>query len=77
MTKEELEKYCSENEPTEIIRDKVSRWIQRVWVNGSVKIVESYSYKYDDETLIKNTDITKFRDSFNVLSVSRREVTNG
>lgn len=73
----DLEKYCSENEPTDIIRDKVGRWIQRIWVKGSVKVIESYSYKYDDETLIENTDITKFRDSFNVLSVNREEVANG
>ena len=77
MTKEDLYQYCSENEPTEIIRDKVGRWVQRIWVKGSVKVIESYSYKYDDETLIENTDITKFRDSFSVLSVNREEVANG
>lgn len=73
----EIEQYCTENEPTEIIRDKVGRWVQRIWVKGDTKIVESYSYKYNDELLLTNTDITKFRDSFNVLSVNREEVANG
>ena len=72
----EIEQYCNENEPTEIIRDKVGRWMQRIWVKDETKIVESYNYKYDDELLLTNTDITKFRDSFNVLSVNREEVAN-
>jgi hypothetical protein len=73
----DLEKYCNENEPTEIIRDKVGRWVQRIWIKGGVKIVESYSYEYSDDFLLNNRDIKKFRASYNVLNVNREEVTNG
>lgn len=77
MTKEELEKYCNENEPSEIIRDKVGRWTQRIWNLENSRIIESYTSRYDVKLLLENTDITKYRDSFNVLSVNREEVANG
>lgn len=77
MTNEDLEKYCIENEPTETLRDEVGRWVQRIWKLENSKIIESYTYKYDVKLLLQNTDMTKFRDSFNVLSVNREEVAHG
>lgn len=73
----DLEDYCSENEPTEILTDKVGRWINRVWQLENSKIIESYSYAYDEATLLENKDITKYRDAFAVQSVNREEVANG
>ena len=74
---EDLEKYCSENEPTEILTDKVGRWINRIWELENSKIIESYSYAYDETLLLENKDITKYRDAFAVQSVNREEVANG
>ena len=77
MTKEEIEQYCSEKEPTEILTDKVGRWINRVWQLENSKIIESYTYQYDEATLLENKDITKYRNAFAVQSVNREEVANG
>ena len=74
LTNEELEQYCSENEPIEIIRDEVGRWVKRVWVDGSF---ETYTYKYDVATLLSNKDITKYRDAYTIVSVERKEAVNG
>lgn len=74
MTNEEIDQYCSENEPIEILRDEVGRWVKRIWDNG---ITETYTYKYDVELLLNNKDITKYRDAYNVLSVERKEAING
>ena len=74
---EDLEKYCSENEPNEILTDKVGRWINRIWQLENSKILESYTYQYNEDTLLENKDITKYRDAFAVQSVNREEVANG
>ena len=73
----EIEKYCSENEPTEILTDKVGRWINRVWQLENSKIIESYTYQYDEATLLENKDITRYRNAFAVQSVTREEIANG
>ena len=77
MTNEEIELYCSENEPNQILTDKVGRWINRIWQLENSKIIESYTYQYDETTLLENKDITKYRDAFAVQSVNREEVANG
>jgi vacuolar-type H+-ATPase subunit B/Vma2 len=77
MTNEEMEQYCSDNEPTEIKRDRVERWIERIWHLTNSIIIERYTYKYDENTLIENTDTTKYRDAFNVVSIDREGVLNG
>lgn len=74
MTNEEIDQYCSENEPIEILRDEVGRWVKRIWDNG---ITETYTYKYDVELLLNNKDITKYKNSFDVEIVERKEVANG
>ena len=56
---EDLEKYCSENEPNEVLTDKVGRWINKVWQLKNSKIVESYTYNYDEITLLQNKDSQK------------------
>ena len=74
MNSEEIDQYCSENEPIEVIRDTVGRWVKRTWNNG---ITETYTYKYDVELLLNNKDITKYRDAYTIVSVERKEVVNG
>ena len=74
MTREEMEQYCSENEPIEVIRDEIGRWIKRIWDNG---IIETYTYKYDVDTLLNNNDITKYRDAYAIVSIDRKEANNG
>ena len=48
----------SDIEPIEVIRDEVGRWVKRTWADGSF---ETYTYKYDVDTLLSNKDITKYR----------------
>ena len=74
MTNEEIDQYCSENEPIEFLRDEVGRWVKRIWDNG---ITEKYTYKYDVELLLNNKDITKYKNSFDVEIVERKEAMNG
>lgn len=74
MNNEEIDQYCSENEPIEVIRDAVGRWVKRIWDNG---ITEKYTYKYDVELLLNNKDITKYKNSFDVEIVERKEAMNG
>lgn len=74
MNNEEIDQYCSENEPIEVIRDAVWRWVKRIWDNG---ITEKYTYKYDVELLLNNKDITKYKNSFDVEIVERKEAMNG
>lgn len=77
MTQEELKKYTESNEPTEILRDEVGRWVERKWVLSNTTIIESYKYKYDVNVLLNNKDITKYRDSFTIVSSELKEVENG
>lgn len=77
MSKEEINQYCAENEPSEVKRDKVERWEQRIWLLPNSQIVESYQYKYDADVVAENTDPTMYRDAFAVLTVNREEVANG
>lgn len=77
MTQEELKKYIESNEPTEILRDEIGRWVERKWVLSNTTIIESYKYKYDVNVLLNNKDITKYRDSFTIVSSEIKEVVNG
>lgn len=77
MTIEELKRYTESNEPNEILRDEVGRWIERKWILHTSTIIETYKYKYSVDLLLSNKDITKYRDSFAILSSEIKEVTNG
>lgn len=74
MTLEEIKAYTEQNEPIEIKRDEVGRWIERVWENG---ITETYTYQWPADILLNNKDITKYRDSYKVLSSELKGGLNG
>ena len=70
-----IEQYIQENEPTEVIRDELGRWLKRIWVTETSTIEETYVYKYTVEEV--NEDPLNRRDSFTVLSTELKEVQNG
>ena len=70
MTKEELDDYIANNEPIEIKRDEIGRWVERIFE----KAIERYSYFYTPEQVL--ADPLKYRDSYRVKDVEK-EVING
>lgn len=74
MTFDEIKEYTEQNEPIEIKRDEVGRWIERIWNNG---IIETYTYQWSADVLLNNKDITKYRDSYKVLSSELKGGING
>ena len=70
MTNEELDDYIANNEPIEIKRDEIGRWVERIFE----KAIERYSYFCIPEQVI--ADPTKYRDSYRVKDVEK-EVING
>ena len=71
MTKEELDDYIANNEPTEIKRDEIGRWVERIFE----KAIERYSYFCTSEQVLANP--LQYRDSYRVKEVVREEVING
>ena len=71
MTKEELDDYIANNDPIEIKRDEIGRWVERVFE----KAIERYSYFCTPEQVLANP--LQYRDSYRVKSVDREEVVNG
>lgn len=52
--------YAEKNEPIDIQRDKIGRWVSREWDNG---FIEKYNYKHSIKQLTKNNNKRKLRDS--------------
>jgi len=75
MTEEQIQEYISENDPDTINKDELGRWTERIWQLENSKIVESYEYKHGITKV--QSDPLKYRDSFAVKSVTRKEVNNG
>jgi len=75
MTDEQIQEYISENEPDTVNKDELGRWTERIWKLENSKIVESYEYKHSIDKVQSNP--LKYRDSFAVKSVTRKEVHNG
>ena len=71
MTKEELDDYIANNEPIEIKRDEIGRWVERIFE----KAIERYSYFYTPKQVL--ADPLQHRDSYRVKDVDREEVVNG
>lgn len=75
MTDEQIKEHISENEPDTINKDELGRWTERIWQLENSKIVESYEYKHTVSKV--QSDPSKYRDSFAVKRVTRKEVNNG
>ena len=71
MIKEELDDYIANNEPVEIKRDEIGRWVERIWERA----IERYTYFCTPEQVL--AEPTKYRDSYRVKTVDLEEVING
>ena len=71
MTNEELDDYIANNEPVEIKRDEIGRWVERIWERA----IERYTYFCTSEQVL--ADPLQYRDSYRVKDVVREEVING
>ena len=71
MTKEELDDYIANNEPIEIKRDEIGRWVERIWERA----IERYTYFCTPEQVLANP--LQYSDSYRVKEVVREEAING
>lgn len=70
MTPEEAQKYMVDNQPQKTETDAVARWTSRTWNAPEHTIIERYEYEHTAETIIANTDKSKYRDCFRVINVT-------
>lgn len=74
MTTEEMKQYISDNEPSEVKRDELDRWVKRIWNMEDKSLEEVYSYKYSVKEVLENP--RDKRDSYVVIGISLNEVLN-